>query len=165
MVRCAAGFLSTAHQFTEVKQMSAYRSSAVLFGLVLFLVLAGSALATEIKGAAILNHPCGKVAVKHMGLVHAGKIEEASKLGTKQMQDEWKAMPASDRTMMSEMMKATSASEADFSARIKAGGVLVIEGKNATLTVKQEHKDASGSTTETTTEKYLIDGPYCMITR
>ena len=37
--------------------------------------------ATEIKGAAILDHPCGKVAVKHMGLVHAGKMDEATKLG------------------------------------------------------------------------------------
>lgn len=144
--------------------MSVRRIAAVVFGLVLPLALAGGALASEIKGAAILDHPCGKVAVKHMGLVHAGKMDEAAKLGTKQTQDQWKAMPAADRKMFSEMMKETSVSEAEFSARIKAGGVLVVEGNNATLTVKQEHKDANGTSTDTTTEKYVIDGANCAIT-
>ncbi|HEX3554648.1 MAG TPA: hypothetical protein VIA62_15605 [Thermoanaerobaculia bacterium] len=144
-------------------------SLVVLLSVALSLTLLGQAGAespkTEIQGAAILDHPCGKVAVKHMGLVHAGKIEEASKLGTQEMQDGWKALPAEDRKMMSEMMKATSRSEEGFSAEIKAGGLLVVEGKNATLTVKQEHKDANGSSSETLTERFVLDGATCRLSR
>ena len=147
--------------------MNVRRLSAVLLSAALFVPMLGRADAgkTEIKGAAILDHPCGKVAVKHMGLVHAGKIDEASKLGTPEMQAQWKAMPAKDREMMSGMMKDMSKPEAQFAADIKAGGVLVVDGKDATLTIKQEHKDANGTSSDTMTEKYVIDGKTCQITR
>jgi hypothetical protein len=155
--------------FKEVKPMSSWRTSVVLVSIALFLTLLSPARAEEakkeIKGAAILDHPCGKVAVKHMGLVHDGKIDEAVKLGTQEMQDQWKAMSGEDHKMMAEMMKATSNSAAEFSAAIKAGGLLVIEGNSGTLTVKQEHKDANGSSTETMTQKYVIDGATCRISR
>jgi hypothetical protein len=125
---------------------------------------AAEAPKTEIKGAAILDHPCGKVAVKQMGLVHAGKLEEANKLTTKEMQDQWKAMPAKDREMMAGMMKEMSKSAEDFTKDIKAGGLLVIEGNSGTLTVKQDSKDANGTSSETMTQKYVIDGGKCQIT-
>jgi hypothetical protein len=145
------------------------RVSAVFLCLALALALAGRAHAaapkTEIRGAAILDHPCGKVAVKHMGLVHAGKMDEATGLGTKEMQEQWKALPAADRSMMVEMMKGTSKTEAQLAAEIKAGGVLAIDGKQATLTVKQEHKDANGTSSETFTQSYVIDGASCLISR
>ncbi|HXM70451.1 MAG TPA: hypothetical protein VN970_04915, partial [Thermoanaerobaculia bacterium] len=132
--------------------MRVRRISVVLLSFVLSLTLAGRAHAAaskvEIKGAAILDHACGKVAVKHMGLVHAGKMDEATKLGSKEMQEQWKALPAADRTMMSGLMKETSKTEAQFSAEIKSGGLLVVEGNKATLTVKQEHKDANGTSTD-----------------
>jgi hypothetical protein len=163
MVGCA-GFIVMDHHPTEVKHMNVRRISAVLLGVALSLTLAGRAHATEIKGAAILDHPCGKVAVKHMGLVHAGKIDEAAKLGTKEMQDQWKAMPAGDRTMMSDMMKQMSQTEAQFSTEIKAHGLLAVEGNKATLTIKQEHKDANGTSTETMTQEYVVDGANCWIT-
>jgi len=145
------------------------RWSAVLVAAVLTLPLAARAADTappklEIRGAAILSHPCGKVAVKHMGLVHADKMDEAMKLGTPEMQAQWKALPEKDRAMMSGMMKETSKSEVDFSAGIKAGGLLVVEGSQATLTVKQDHKDANGTSSETMTERYVIDGTTCRIT-
>ena len=149
--------------------MHVRRISVVLTGLILLLALAGRAhgapATVEIKGAAILDHACGKVAVKHMGLVHAGKMDEATKLGSKEMQEQWKALPAGDRTMMSGMMKETSKTEAQFSAEIKSGGLLVVEGTKATLTVKQEHKDANGTSTDTLTQNYVIDGAHCWITR
>ena len=149
--------------------MNARRTFAALFSLVLSFALLGQAGAespkTEIQGAAILDHACGKVAVKHMGLVHAGKMEEAGKLGTKEMQEQWKALPAKDREMMTGMMKEMSKTEEQFAAEIKAGGLLVVEGTKATLTVKQEHKDANGSSTETLTQSYVLDGAVCRITR
>jgi hypothetical protein len=150
--------------------MSSSRKSAVLLSALLSLApfaLAGAAEApkTVIKGAAILDHRCGKVALKQMGLIHAGKFEEANKLTTKEMQDQWKAMPAKDREMMTGMMKEMSKSEADFAKEIKAFGVLAVEGDKATLTLKQEHKDANGSSTDTMTQNYVIDGGKCLISR
>jgi hypothetical protein len=150
--------------------MSLSRKSAVLLSALLSLTsfgLAGAAEApkTEIKGAAILDHPCGKVAVKQMGLIHAGKFEEANKLTSKEMQEQWKGLSAKDREMMTGMMKEMSKSEADFAKDIKAFGVLTVEGDKATLTIKREHKDANGSGTDTLTQRYVIDGDKCLIAR
>jgi hypothetical protein len=72
------------------------------------------------KGAAILQHPCGQVAVKHMGLIHAGKMDDAAKLGSKEMQDQWQALPAKDREMMTQMMQQMSETEAQQSGAIRA---------------------------------------------
>ena len=52
--------------------MNHRRFSALCISIMLPLVLCGTAAAADIKGAAILDHPCGKVAVKQMGLAHAG---------------------------------------------------------------------------------------------
>lgn len=134
-------------------------------GLLMPLAIHAAAEKTEIKGAAILQHPCGKVAIKHMGLVHAGKMEEATKLGIQEMQDQWKALAADERKMMSGMMKEMSKTEEQFTAEIKAGGLLVVEGDAATLTVKQEHHDANGTSTDTMTQRYALAGGVCRITR
>ncbi len=145
------------------------RCSAILSGTVISFALcayAGAVSAkSEVKGAAILDHPCGKVAVKQMGLVHAGNMEEANKLSTKEMQDQWKAMPAKDKTMMSGMMKDMSQTEAQYSADIKSNGVLVVDGPAAVLTVKKTTKDKNGTSTETTTQNFKVDGAQCLITR
>ena len=127
---------------------------------------AGVAFAeSEIKGPAILDNACGKVAVKQMGLVHDGKVEEANMLSTKEMQEQWKAMPAKDRTMMSGMMKETSRTSDQYAADIKANGVLVVDGAAAVLTVKKTTKDKNGSSTETITQNFKIDGAQCLISR
>ena len=133
----------------------------------LLLAVCGSAVAakSEIKGAAILDHPCGKVSVKQMGLVHAGKMEEANKLTTTEMQGEWKKMPAKDRDMMTGMMKQMSVSEQELSNDIKANGVLAVDGQSATLTVKKTTKDKSGSSTSTMTQNFKIDGNQCLVSR
>jgi hypothetical protein len=139
--------------------------SCVLSAVALALVCASPVpAATEIKGAAILDHACGKTAVKHMGLVHAGKMDEAQKLGSKAMQAEWMKLPAEDRKMMTEMMKAMAKSEADFSADIKAHGLLQVDGKSATLTVTKEVNEGGGKGTETMTQSYEFDGKSCLIT-
>ena len=124
-----------------------------------------AAAKSEIKGAAILDHPCGKVSVKQMGLVHAGKMEEANRLTTREMQDQWKAMPAKDRDMMSGMMKQMSATEQDFANDVRANGVLAVDGQNASLTVKKTTKDKNGSSTSTMTQNFRMDGNQCLISR
>jgi hypothetical protein len=138
------------------KQMKQRRLSALCISTVLPLMLYGAAASgkSEVKGAAILDHPCGKVAVKQMGLTHAGKMEE-----------QWKSMPAKDRTMMSGMMKEMSQTEEQYSAAIKANGLLVVDGPSATLTVKKTTKDKSGSSTETMTQNFKIDGSQCLVSR
>jgi hypothetical protein len=160
--------LSSNRVTREEKQMNHRRFSALFISAMLPFILYGPEAAsakTEIKGAAILDHPCGKVAVKQMGLVHAGKMDDANKLSTKAMQDQWKAMPAKDRTMMSGMMKDMSQTEEQFSADIKANGVLVVDGQSATLTVQKKTKDASGTSTSTTTQEFKLDGGECLVSR
>jgi len=144
------------------RQLSVLCITAVL---PLVLCTAAAAAGSEIKGAAILDHPCGKIAVKQMGMVHAGNMDEANKLSTKEMQDQWKAMPAKDRTMMTGMMKEMSTTEQQYSSDIKANGVLVIDGQAATLTVKKTTKDANGSMTSTMTQNFKMDGAQCLISR
>jgi hypothetical protein len=138
---------------------------SIAFALALTLPATAAAAGTEIKGAAILDHPCGKVSVKQMGLVHAGKREEANKLTTKEMQEQWKMMPASDRMMMSGMMKAMSQTEDQYAADIKSDGVLAVDGENATLTVKKEVKNKDGKSTETVTQHFRTDGAQCLVSR
>ena len=128
--------------------MSNRRFLVLVLSAMLPFVICGAAEAakSEIKGAAILDHACGKVAVKQMGLVHAGNMEDANKLSTKEMQDQWKAMPAKDKTMMAGMMKSMSQTEPEYAADIKANGLLVVDGQAATLTVKKTPKMRTAAT-------------------
>jgi len=132
--------------------------------LALALAVPAAAAPQEIKGAAILDHACGKASVKHMGLIHAGKFDEAMALGSPSIQAQWKALSAEDKKMMTGMMKEMSSTEADYSASLKSKGVLTVDGETATLTVTEEHKDANGTSTSTHSEKFLIKGASCMIT-
>ena len=144
--------------------MNYHHHATLLCAVVLTLVAPTALAADELRGAAILEHPCGKAAVKQMGLVHAGKMDEANNLTTKEMQEQWKAMSANDRKMMSGMMQTMSQSEEEYAAAIKANGVLEVDGNDATLTVKKTTKDKNGSNTETMTQKYKIQGNQCLIT-
>jgi type IV secretory pathway VirB10-like protein len=146
------------------RRLEALGINAVL-SVALFTIAAAASAKSEIKGAAILDHPCGKTSVKQMGLTHAGKMEEANKLTTKEMQDQWKAMPAKDKTMMSGMMKEMSQTEDQYAADIKANGVLIVDGPTAMLTVKKTTKDKSGSSTSTMTQNFKIDGNTCLVSR
>ena len=146
------------------RQYPAFRGIVVL--PIALWVIAGSAHgASEIKGAAILDHPCGKVAVKQVGLIHAGKFDDANMLSTREMQEQWKAMPAKDKAAMSGLATAMSPTQEQFTATVKAGGVLVVDGPAATLTTTTTTKDANGSSTETTTQKFKITGAECLVSR
>ena len=143
-----------------------HRRSPASFAPTLCLILCGpTGAATTIKGGAILDNPCGKVAVRQMGLLRAGKFDEANKLSTKEMQDRWAAMPAKDRAMMSAMSKELSPTEAEYAAEIKANGTLVVDGASAKLTVQKTIKDANGTTTSTTTQAFQLNGSECLVSR
>ena len=125
--------------------------------------LCGTVSAAEIKGAEILNHPCGKVAVKAMGLLNQGKFEEANKLSTKALQDRWNARPAKEREMMAGLAKEMSPSEGEYIAMVKAGGLLVVDDQAGKLTVTQKTQDANGSSTRTITTKFAVSGGECLM--
>ncbi|MFO1313014.1 MAG: hypothetical protein U1F41_13215 [Burkholderiales bacterium] len=146
--------------------MTRFRRRALAIGATLTFFVGGTAeSATTIKGAAILDNPCGKVSVKQMGLMHAGKFEDANKLTTKEMQDQWKSAPAKDRAMMMDMAREMSQTEADYTADIKSGGVLMIDGASATLTVQKKTKDANGTSTSTMTQNFKLSGSECLVGR
>lgn len=125
------------------------------FGLALLalvtLALPAVAETSELKGAALLDHPATQAAIKNMSLMHAGKVDEAVKMGTKAMQAQWHALPDEDRKMMSEMMTAFAVADEEFRADLEKFGVLSIDGDRATLTIKKETKDETGSGSQTTT--------------
>lgn len=147
--------------------MTNRRNAARVLSAVLTFALGGAvgAAKAELKGQAILDHACGKVAVKQMGLIHAGKIDEANLLSTKEMQAMWKGMSAKERTMMSGMMKEMSKTPEQYAIDIKANGLLVVDGQAATLTVKETTKDANGGGTSTLTQNFKLDGVQCLISR
>ena len=147
--------------------MNNRRFSGLILTAVLTFALGGVlwAAKSELKGQALLDHACGKVAVMHMGFVHAGKMDDANLLSTKEMQDMWKGMPAKDRTMMSGMMKEMSKTPEQYAIDIKATGLLVVDGQAAALTVKETTKDANGSSTSTMTQNFKLDGVKCLISR
>jgi hypothetical protein len=119
----------------------------------------------EIKGAAILEHPATKTAIANMSLMHAGKVEEAVKMGTKAMQKEWNALPAEDRKMMSEMMQTFAVADAEFRSQVLKFGVLSIDGGRATLVVQEEKKDENGSSTSTQTVRLQLEDGEWRVTK
>ena len=82
--------------------------SALLISTVLPLMLYGAAASgkSEVKGAAILDHPCGKVAVKQMGLTHAGS---STRPITKEMQDHGRPCPPAHDVGLAKEMSETEA--------------------------------------------------------
>jgi len=66
---------------------------------------------------------------------------------------------------MSGLAKAMSPTQEQFTTQVKAGGVLVVDGESATLTTKTTKKDANGSSTETTTQKFKVNGGECLVSR
>ena len=139
------------------------RTPILATALVLALTPALAAAPQEIKGAAILDHPCGKVSVEHMKLINTGKFDDAMKLGSKAMLAEWSKMPADDRKMMTEMMQKMSSTEADYKAAVSKFGVLTVDGAKGTLVVTEEHKDANGTSTSTHSQDFEINGKTCLI--
>lgn len=139
---------------------------AVLVSLVAVAATAAPASAnSQLKGAAILDHPCGKVGVQQMGYLHTGDFDAANRLSTPDIQQRWQAMPARDRAMMADMAKSMSPSSDQYAADIRRNGLLVVDGAQAVLTVKTTHKDAQGSSTSTSTQNFRFDGRQCLVSR
>lgn len=148
--------------------MNTRRVTTILISSALPFILLGpiDAIArSEIKGGAILDHACGKVAVKQMSLVHAGKMDEAQTLSTKEMHGQWKALPATERARMAGMAKEMSQPTEQYTADIKAHGILVVDGQAAELTIETKTKDANVTSSSTLTQNFKVTGSECLVSR
>jgi hypothetical protein len=129
------------------------------------LALPASAEKAELKGAALMAHPATKVALENMALMHAGKIDDAVKMGTKAMQADWKALPDEDRKMMSEMMQHFAVPDAEFRAEVEKFGTLTVDGDKASLVVEKKTQDDSSNSTETKTIRLMMEDGAWRVTR
>jgi len=130
------------------RTQSPHRSSFTLAALAALAIASGTAVAkSELKGAAALDHPCGKVGVQQMGYLHTGNIDAANRLSTPEMQQQWQAMPAKDRAMMADMAKSMSPSSDQYAADIRKNGMLVVDGtRTRTAAARRRRRRTSTST-------------------
>ena len=109
---------------------------SALFTVVLGIGAALSAAETRIKGAEILKHPIGDLALRYADALHGGGMDDAMKLASKKAQAEWKRLPASERAESSAYLKKMIPKRTELAAGIQAGGILLIEDDSrATLNV------------------------------
>ena len=106
----------------------------------MFMPAAGAAATapkeTRVEGAGLVNHPAVNVVLQFADMVHAGKLEEAlGKFGSAQAQAKWKALPASEKKESADFRKRILPVRAEITKALQAGGVLLIEGANATLNI------------------------------
>lgn len=138
--------------------------SCAVYAALLLAAGAGHA-ATELKGAEILDHACGKAGVKVMNYLHEGKVAEANKLSTPAMRERWEQLPAKDKAMMGKMAKEMSPSAASYTTAIKNGGKLVVDDTSAKLTVSMEIREPGLTRTSTTSQAFKIVGADCLVDR
>lgn len=126
--------------------------AAALPALVVLPVSPSSAQETRIKGADIMKHPIGPLAVQYVELVQAGRMEDALKLAYGKAQAEWKKYPG-ERASYTSFMKKMMPSKSDLDASLQGSAILIVDGSKATLNViKMEQQSASpGSVTGTST--------------
>jgi hypothetical protein len=134
------------------KESPMKKTSKFVAALSLALLGIGAALSateTRVKGAEILKHPIGDLALKYADALHGGGIEDAMKLASKKAQAKWKKLPASERAESSAFLKKMVPEKNELAAGIQAGGILIIEDSRATLNVvKVEQKSAKPGTVD-----------------
>jgi hypothetical protein len=107
---------------------------------------------TRVEGAGILEHAIGTLALQYLDLIHAGKIEDAKKLATSDVQTKWKGEPASEKAESLAFLKKNLPTRATVTAGLKGGtamrGVLIIEDdKMATLNLIVSEQKKTGTNT------------------
>lgn len=114
------------------------------------MVIAGAgepANETRIEGADLLKHPIAALAVQYVELVHAGKIDDAMRLASREAQERWKAEPASERAESAAFRKKTLPSVAELKSLLPSGVLIIEDGERATLNViKKEQRPTKPGT-------------------
>jgi hypothetical protein len=87
-----------------------------------------------VEGANLASHPASAVVLQYVDLLHAGKLDEAmARLGSTKAQAEWKALPASEKKESADFRMRTLPKRADVAKSLASGGVLLMQGDEATL--------------------------------
>ena len=117
---------------------------------------------TRIEGIDILNHPVGKLALQYLDLVHAGRIEDAKKLATADVQAKWKNEPSREKGDTLAYLRKTLPTRTVVTEGLKArknfNAVFIIEDDRlATLNfMVSSQKPAGANTTNYTTSSTNI---------
>jgi hypothetical protein len=114
---------------------------------------AASAPMTRVEGANLASHPASAVVLQYVDLLHAGKLDEAmARLGSTKAQAEWKALPASEKKESADFRMRTLPKRADVAKSLASGGVLLMQGDEATLNlITMTPATSSNSTGSSTT--------------
>lgn len=118
---------------------------------------------TRIQKAEILKHPIAEVAVKWAEAIHAGKIDEMLKFVSTKGQKAFKAEPVSEQKESLKFYQKFIPDPAALKAGIESGGILLIEGSQATLnlTISESKSSKPGEVTASATTKaipFLLEG-------
>jgi hypothetical protein len=94
----------------------------------------------RLEGEDILAHPVGPLALEYVDLVHAGRIEDAKRLATAEVQAKWSGEPASERAASLAFLRKHLPTRAEATEALKGAGdsraVLIVENDElATLNV------------------------------
>lgn len=104
---------------------------------------------TRLENADILAHPVGPLALEYLDLVHAGKLDEAKKLATADVQARWQREPASEKAESLAFLRRNLPTSATVAGAFKDGGdlrgVLIIEeDARATLNLIRSERQEQG---------------------
>lgn len=108
----------------------------------------------RVEDADILTHPIGKLALEYLDLIHAGKIDDAKRLATSDVQAEWKSESAGGRAESLAFFRANLPTRAIVAAGLQAGtdprGVLLIQDDaTAMLNLITSTQEKTGPSTTT----------------
>jgi hypothetical protein len=98
--------------------------------------MAERAPGSRVEGADLARHPAVAVVLQYNDLVQAGNTDGAlARFGTTKAQTEWKALPASEKRESAAFRKRLLPARAALASAIASGGLLLVEGDEATLNV------------------------------
>ncbi len=94
----------------------------------------------RIENEDLLAHPVWPLVLEYLDLVHAGKIDEAKRLATSEVQAKWTEEPASEKTESLAFLRKNLPTRTEVTEAVKGGGdsraVLIVENDEvATLNV------------------------------
>jgi hypothetical protein len=109
---------------------------------------------TRIEGVDILKHPIGLLALQYLDLIHAGRIEDATKLATADVQAKWKKESNSEKAESLAYLRKSLPTRAAVTDGLTTGtnlrGVLIIEDDTlATLNILVSTQRPAGANTTT----------------
>ena len=137
------------------------RPAIAAFALCLLLT-SGSAVESApavVKGAGILEHAIGKLALASMALQREGKFDEFLKLADREYNEHYAALSDDRKKRLAATMKQAALPAEKFRDNIRTLGELTIDGTHATLTTKETVDVGGGVKTSSGLEmRFSLEG-------